>query len=75
MCSRCQLHGYRFYTSGAQRIRNLDKSITLFYPGRLTTAPTQVVMEWDTVHVLCWEAVAGYALTLVTMLPNPPQEN
>ena len=36
-----QLHGCRLCTSGARRIRDQDKSITSFYPGRLTTAPTR----------------------------------
>ena len=42
-CSRWrpdELHGCRLCTSDARRIRDLDKSITSFYPGRLTTAPT-----------------------------------
>ena len=37
-----QLHGCCLCTSGARRIRDVDKSIALFYPGRLTTAPTQL---------------------------------
>ena len=39
-CSRWrpdQLHGCRLCTSDARRIRDLDKLITSFYPGRLTT--------------------------------------
>ena len=42
-CSRWRpdkLHGCRLCTSDARRIRDLDKSITSFYPGRLTTALT-----------------------------------
>ena len=42
-CSRWrpdELHGCRLCTSDARRIRDLDKSITSFYPGKLTTAPT-----------------------------------
>ena len=35
-----QLHGCHLCTSGARRIRDLDKLITSFYPGRLTTTPT-----------------------------------
>ena len=38
-----QLHGGLLCTSGAQRIRDQDKSITSFYPGRLIIAPTQLV--------------------------------
>ena len=44
-CSRWrpdELHGCRLCTSDARRIRDLDKSITSFYPGRLTTAPTRL---------------------------------
>ena len=57
-CSRWhpdQLHGCRLCTSGARRIRDLDKSITsvyqepitrvmgsCFYSDRLTTAPTRI---------------------------------
>ena len=37
-----ELHGCRLCTSDARRIRDLDKSITSFYPGRLTTAPTRL---------------------------------
>ena len=44
-CSRWRpdkLHGCRLCTSDARRIRDLDKSITSFYPGRLTTALTRL---------------------------------
>ena len=44
-CSRWrpdELHGCHLCTFDARRIRDLDKSITYFYPGRLTTAPTQL---------------------------------
>ena len=44
-CSRWrpdELHGCRLCTSDTRRIRDLDKSITSFYPGRLTTAPTRL---------------------------------
>ena len=46
-CSRwrpdqLRIHGCRLCTSGARKIRDLDKSITSFYPGRLTAAPTQL---------------------------------
>ena len=37
-----ELYGCRLYTSDARKIRDLDKSITSFYPGRLTTAPTRL---------------------------------
>ena len=37
-----ELHGCRLCTSDARRIRDLDKPITSFYPGRLTTAPTRL---------------------------------
>ena len=37
-----QLHGCRLCTSGARRVGDLYKSINSFYPGRLTTAPTQL---------------------------------
>ena len=36
------LYGCRLCISDARRIRDLDKSITSFYPGRLTTAPTRL---------------------------------
>ena len=48
-CSRWrpdELHGCRLCTSDARRIRDLDKSITSFYPGRLTTAPTRLEFVW-----------------------------
>ena len=48
-CSRWhpgQLHECRLCTSGARRIRDLDRSITSFYPGRLTTAPTRLGFVW-----------------------------
>ena len=44
-CSRWrpdELHGCRLCTSDARRNSDLDKSITSFYPGRLTTAPTRL---------------------------------
>ena len=41
-----QLHRRRLCTSGAQRSRDLEKSITSFYPGRLTTAPTRLEFVW-----------------------------
>ena len=44
-CSRWrpdELHGCRLCTSDARRNSDLDKSITSFYTGRLTTAPTRL---------------------------------
>ena len=44
-CSRWrpdELHGCCLCTSDARRNSDLDKSITSFYPGRLTTAPTRL---------------------------------
>ena len=44
-CSRWrpdELHGCRLCTSDARRNSDLDKSITSFYQGRLTTAPTRL---------------------------------
>ena len=44
-CSRWrpdELRGCRLCSSDARRIRDLDKLITSFYPGRLTTAPTRL---------------------------------
>ena len=37
-----QLHGCHLCTSGVRRIRDQDKSMTSFCPGRLTTAPTRL---------------------------------
>ena len=37
-----KLHGCRLCTSDARNLRDLDKSITSFYPGRLTTAPPRL---------------------------------
>ena len=56
VCSRWrpdELHGCRLCTSDARRIRQIDhfflprsdKSITSFYPGRLTTAPTRLEQQ------------------------------
>ena len=36
------LHACRLRIRGAQRVRDLDKSTTAFYQGRLTTAPRLV---------------------------------
>ena len=36
------VHGCHLCTSGTRMIRDQDKSIISFYPGRLTTAPTRL---------------------------------
>ena len=51
-----QLHGCHLCTSGTRRSIDLEKSITSFYPGRLTTAPTrsEFVQPLFQLRCDCW---------------------
>ena len=65
-CSRWhpdELHGCRLCTSDARRIRDLDKSITSFYPGRLTTNAIRVAFL-----AIAWamQLLVGVVLCLLT---------